>query len=31
MRTLRVIEHVSLDGVVPHSVDDLPYGDGTAP
>jgi hypothetical protein len=33
MRTLRIIEHISLDGVIQYSVDDddFPYGDWTAP
>jgi dihydrofolate reductase len=33
MRTLKIIEHVSLDGVIQHSADggDFPYGDWTAP
>jgi dihydrofolate reductase len=33
MRTLRIIEHVSLDGVVQHTADenDFPYGDWTLP
>jgi len=33
MRTLKVIEHISLDGVIQHSADggDFPYGDWTAP
>jgi dihydrofolate reductase len=32
-RKLRIIEHISLDGVIQHSVDggDFPYGDWTAP
>src|SRR5512137_1992708 len=33
MRRLKVIEHISLDGVIQHSADggDFPYGDWTAP
>jgi hypothetical protein len=33
MRTLKIIEHISLDGVIQHSADggDFPYGDWTAP
>lgn len=33
MRTLRIFEHTSLDGVIQHSrdEDDFPYGDWTAP
>lgn len=33
MRQLRVIEHISLDGVIQHSADDdgFPYSDWTAP
>jgi dihydrofolate reductase len=33
MRKLRLIEHISLDGVIQHSADDdgFPYGDWTAP
>jgi len=33
MRKLKIIEHVSLDGVIQHSADenDFPYGDWTAP
>jgi dihydrofolate reductase len=33
MRTLRILEHISLDGVIQHSADDddFPYGDWTAP
>ena len=33
MRTLKIIEHVSLDGVIQHSADDgdFPYADWTAP
>lgn len=33
MRTLKVVEHISLDGVIQHSADenDFPYGDWTAP
>jgi dihydrofolate reductase len=33
MRKLRVIEHISLDGVIQHSADgdDFPYSDWTAP
>ena len=33
MRTLRIIEHISLDGVIQHSADDgdFPYGGWTAP
>jgi dihydrofolate reductase len=33
MRKLRIIEHISLDGVVQHSADgtDFPYGDWTVP
>jgi dihydrofolate reductase len=33
MRTLRIIEHMSLDGVIQHSVDDndFPYGEWTVP
>jgi len=33
MRTLKILEHVSLDGVIQHSADggDFPYGDWTAP
>jgi len=33
MRQLKIIEHVSLDGVIQHSADggDFPYGDWTAP
>src|SRR5512139_1473076 len=33
MRTLRIIEHISLDGVIQHSADggEFPYGDWTAP
>ena len=33
MRRLKIIEHVSLDGVVQHSVDDddFPYGEWTVP
>src|SRR6185295_19342986 len=33
MRKLKIIEHISLDGVIQHSADDndYPYGDWTAP
>lgn len=33
MRTLKIVEHISLDGVIQHSADDdgFPYGDWTAP
>ena len=33
MRTLRIVEHISLDGVIQHSVDDdgFPYSDWSAP
>jgi dihydrofolate reductase len=33
VRKLRIIEHISLDGVIQHSADDdgFPYGDWTAP
>lgn len=33
MRTLKIIEHISLDGVIQHTADggDFPYGDWTAP
>jgi dihydrofolate reductase len=33
MRRLKIIEHISLDGVIQHSTDDdgFPYGDWTAP
>src|SRR6266550_3044031 len=33
MRTLKIIEHISLDGVIQHSSDDgdFPYSDWTAP
>jgi dihydrofolate reductase len=33
MRTLKLLEHISLDGVIQHSVDDddFPYSDWTAP
>lgn len=33
MRTLRIMEHISLDGVIQHSADDddFPYSDWTAP
>lgn len=33
MRTLRLMEHISLDGVIQHSADDdgFPYADWTAP
>jgi dihydrofolate reductase len=33
MRTLKIIEHISLDGVIQHSTDgdDFPYADWTAP
>jgi dihydrofolate reductase len=31
MRTLKIIEHVSLDGVIQVSGDDFPYGDWSAP
>jgi dihydrofolate reductase len=33
MRTLKIIEHISLDGVIQHSADDgdFAYGDWTAP
>lgn len=33
MRTLKIIEHMSLDGVIQHSADndDFPYSDWTAP
>lgn len=32
MRKLRIIEHISLDGVIQHSVDDdFPYSDWTTP
>ena len=33
MRTMRIIEHISLDGVIQHSADndDFPYSDWTAP
>jgi dihydrofolate reductase len=33
MRTLRIIEHISLDGVIQHSADggDFPYGDWNTP
>ena len=33
MRTIRIFEHISLDGVIQHSADegDFPYGDWTEP
>ena len=33
MRKLKIVEHISLDGVIQHSADDgdFPYGDWTAP
>ena len=33
MRTLKIIEHISLDGVIQHSADDddFPYSEWTAP
>jgi dihydrofolate reductase len=33
MRTLKIVEHISLDGVIQHSADDdgFPYSDWTAP
>ena len=33
MRTLKIIEHISLDGVIQHSADDddCPYSEWTAP
>ena len=33
MRMLKIIEHISLDGVIQHSADDdnFPYNDWTAP
>ena len=33
MRTLKIVEHISLDGVIQHSVDDdgFPYSDWSAP
>jgi len=33
MRTLKIIEHISLDGVIQHSADDgdFPYSDWSAP
>jgi dihydrofolate reductase len=33
MRTIKIIEHISLDGVIQHSADggDFPYSDWTAP
>ena len=33
MRKLRIMEHISLDGVIQHSADDgdFPYSDWTAP
>ena len=33
MRKLKLIEHISLDGVIQHSADDddFPYSDWTAP
>jgi dihydrofolate reductase len=33
MRKLKILEHISLDGVIQHSADenDFPYGDWTAP
>ena len=33
MRQLKILEHISLDGVIQHSADDgdFPYGDWTAP
>jgi len=32
MRKLKLIEHISLDGVIQHGEDgDFPYGDWTAP
>ena len=33
MRTIRIFEHISLDGVIQHSADDgdFPYGDWTVP
>lgn len=33
MRTLRIVEHISLDGVIQHSADDggFPYSDWTVP
>jgi dihydrofolate reductase len=33
MRKIRIVEHISLDGVIQHSVDDgaFPYSDWTAP
>jgi dihydrofolate reductase len=33
MRTLKIIEHISLDGIIQHSADgdDFPYADWTAP
>ena len=33
MRKIRIMEHISLDGVIQHSADenDFPYSDWTAP
>ena len=33
MRRLKIMEHISLDGVIEHSADDdnFPYNDWTAP
>jgi len=33
MRTLKIIEHISLDGVIQHSADDgaFPYSDWSVP
>ena len=33
MRKLKIVEHISLDGVIQHSADDgdFPYSDWTAP
>src|SRR3569833_1868451 len=31
MRKLKIIEHISLDGVIQVTGDDFPYGDWTAP
>ena len=33
MRRLKIIEHISLDGVIQHSADDdgFPYADWTSP
>jgi hypothetical protein len=33
MKKLKIIEHISIDGVIQHTADDnnFPYGDWTAP